>query len=274
VLIEQEPTIARLEGKTAIVTGGTSGLGRSIVERFAAEGARVLFTGRNEERAAAVVKATGAKFVSADAAKPDHAARIAEAAQTFGDRIDILVNNAGGQKIFEATNGRPDMQGIENFQPEWLDQAVAMHLRSPWELMSRLIPAMKRGGSIINMSSIAGHRVGATSVAYAVAKAAMLHLTRCAASELGQRGIRVNSVSPGLIATPAGAAALGAESPAAGLSLITKFTSRQALQRPGRTTDVAGMAVFLASDEAAFVTGSDFVVDGGILWGRSDMLSG
>jgi len=220
-----------------------------------------------------VTKATGATFVFADAVQSDHAPRIAEAARGFAERIDILVNNAGGQKIFEAANGRPNMQGIENFQPEWLDQAVAMHLRSPWELMSLLLPAMKRGSSVINMSSIAGHRVGATSVAYAVAKAAMLHLTRCAASELGQHGIRVNSVSPGLIATPGSAMALGAQSPAAGLSLITKFTSRQAIQRPGRTGDVADMVLFLASEEAAFVTGSDFVVDGGILWGRSDMLN-
>lgn len=257
-----------------MVTGGTSGLGRRIVELFAKEGARVMFSGRDAERAAEVSKATGATFVFADAAQPDHASRIADAALKFADRIEILVNNAGGQKISPVANGRAKLQGIENFQPEWLDYAVSVHLRSPWELMSRLLPAMKRGGSVVNMASIAGHRIGAPSVAYSVSKAAVLHLTRCAASELGQYGIRVNSVSPGLIPTPNGAAAFGVESPTAGLALVTKFTSRQALQRPGRTVDVAETVLFLSGDESSFVTGSDFVVDGGILWGRSDLLSG
>ncbi|OJY44776.1 MAG: hypothetical protein BGP08_00305 [Rhizobiales bacterium 64-17] len=254
-------SISRLANKTAIVTGGTSGIGRQIVETFCAEGARVVFTGRDLDRGRAVTDKTGAIFVNADAAALDDPARVVTAAADALGTIDILVNNAG-------THGPP--LGIENFSIAPFDDGIAVHLRSPWQFMSLCVPLMRKsgGGSIVNISSIAGHRVCVSSLPYAISKAAVLHLTRYAATELGKDKIRVNSISPGLIAmTKKGQQPADAMF---GLDLVMKVISRQALRQAGRVIDVAQMALYLASDESAFVTGSDFVIDGGTLWGSPD----
>ena len=260
-------SISRLGGKTAVVTGGTSGIGLKIVQLFRAHGANVVFTGRDIERGRSVAESTKATFVQADAAQPGHGVKIVDAALRAFGGIDVLVNNAGAQ-------GKA--QGIENFAPDLLTEAVTVHLGAPWELMGLVAPEMRKrgGGSIINISSIAGHRVGARSVPYAVSKAGLLHLTRYAAVELGKDHIRVNSVSPGFIATAKNVANIDMESDplktTAGLQQMLKFTARQALPRPGRTADIAEAVLFLSSDESSFVTGTDLVIDGGMVWGQSD----
>ena len=134
---------------------------------------------------------------------------------------------------------------------------------------------MPTGGSIVNVASVAGHRVGASSAAYSVAKAALVHLTRCAAAELGPAGVRVNSVSPGFVPTSIHAQALEQGDPRGDRlveGLARHFRKRQALDRSGTPEDVAALVAFLACDDAAFVTGSDFVADGGMMWGRAGLL--
>jgi NAD(P)-dependent dehydrogenase (short-subunit alcohol dehydrogenase family) len=131
------------------------------------------------------------------------------------------------------------------------------------------------GGSIVNIASVAAHRVGASSVAYSVAKAALIHLTRCAAAEFGPDRIRVNSVSPGFIGTEIHADAIAGDEQrrdrfVQGLGRL--FLSRQALPHAGQPSDVAELVAFLCSDAAAFITGSDIVADGGMMWGRAGLM--
>ncbi|MES1147924.1 MAG: SDR family oxidoreductase [Bradyrhizobium guangdongense] len=255
----------RLAGKTAVVTGGSNGIGLKIVEIFVRHGAAVVFTGRDAERGRRAAETTGATFVRLDASDPDHADRLVAAARAAIGGIDILVNNAG-------SGG--DRAGVETTTPDEFAATMAVHLRAPWFTIARAAPVMRGrgGGSIINICSVAGHRVGASSTAYAVAKAALLHLTHCAAAELGGDGIRVNSVSPGFIATSIHAPCSGVE-PARVDKMVAAiarhFVGRQAIGRTGTPAEVADAVLFLASEESKFVTGADLVVDGGLMWGQS-----
>lgn len=257
-----------LDGKVAIVTGGSRGIGRHIVELLVARGAAVLFTGRDAEVGSAVASATGATFFRADARETGSAEAVTQAAIGLAGRVDILVNNAG-------TLGRA--RGVAQSTAPLIDETMTMHLVAPWMMMNAVLPAMQAsgGGSIINMASVAGHRVGATSTAYSVAKAALIHLTRCAAAEFGPAGIRVNSVSPGFVATSIHADALPDDDPraerfVAGLSRF--FLQRQSLNRTGQPQDIGELVAFLASDASAFISGSDFVADGGMMWGRAGIM--
>ena len=253
----------RLEGKTAVVTGGTSGIGQKIVELFCAQGARVVFTGRNKKRGESVAKATSAIFFQTEAEDENQAEKIVTHAREVHKHLDILINNAG------SVDGRSSVIDVTAQQ---IDKAVALHLRAPWLLIAKAAPIMREnGGSIVNMSSVAAHRVGAVSLTYSVAKAALIHLTRAAAAELGKHNIRVNSISPGFIATPIHAATLGFEGERADMLMSGMerfFTNHQSLRRVGQAGDVASAALYLASDEASFVTGTDLIIDGGLMWGQ------
>lgn len=254
----------RLVGKTAIVTGGTSGIGLKIVEAFRRHGASVVFTGRDSERGQSAANATGGVFIRADVTDPDHAEMVVTRALAINPHIDILVNNAGG----------PGHRGsIENTSPEQMNESIEVHLTAPWQMMARVAPHMRtaKSGSIINICSVAGHRVGAPYLAYSVAKAALLHLTRCASADLGRYGVRVNSVSPGFISTSIHTSCLDVEpgraQEIAGV-MARMFVSRQALSRTGEPGEVADAVLFLATEESKFITSTDLVVDGGMMWGQ------
>lgn len=256
-----------LEGKVAIVTGATSGIGRRTAELFVEEGARVVFTGRRQAEGESLQATLGGKgrFLRADATLEEDWKRvIGETLAAYG-RLDALFNNAGGP----APTG-----SITSIPVDGFDQAMALLVRSVMLGIKHAAPIMMRqkSGSIVNNGSVAAHRTGlSSSMIYGAAKAAVNHLTKCAAMELGEHHVRVNSISPGAIATGIVPKALGMDpAKADGIADRMKdaFAKAQPIPRAGITDDIAQAAIWLASDRSAFVNGIDIVVDGGLIGGR------
>jgi NAD(P)-dependent dehydrogenase (short-subunit alcohol dehydrogenase family) len=253
-----------LADKCAIITGGTSGIGARAVEVFVEEGGRVVFTGRRRREGEALVEKVGANaiFVQADATLEDDWVRVVDTAKQAFGKIDCLFNNAGGP----APTGSITSVSVEGF-----DAAMALLVRSVMLGMKHVAPVMmaQRSGSIINNGSIAGHLAGySSSMIYGAAKAAVNHLSRCAAMELGEHCIRVNSVSPGAIATGIIPKALGmsaSEADALSEKMQEGFAKMQPIPRSGMPDDIAQCVAWLASDRSSFVNGIDMVVDGGMI---------
>ena len=260
--------MGRLDGKVAVITGATSGIGLSTAEVFVAEGAKIVIAGRRVPEGERLAKKLGANciFRQTDVTQEDQVkALIGLSVETFG-RIDCLFNNAGGP----AQTG-----GIEGLEVDRFDAGMATLVRSVMLGMKHAAPHMRRqgSGSIINNGSIAGRLAGySTSVVYGAAKAAVIHLTKCVAMELGEVGIRVNSISPGVIATGIFGKALGLSVEAAEKTpelMHGVYKSAQPIPRAGLPEDIAHAAVFLASDESSFINGHDLVVDGAITGGKN-----
>jgi NAD(P)-dependent dehydrogenase (short-subunit alcohol dehydrogenase family) len=255
-----------LEGKVAVITGGTSGIGACTAEVFVANGAKVVIAGRRQDRGEKLSRKLGdaASFIRTDVSiEGDVKAMIDRAVDRFG-RLDCLMNNAGRGSQFAT---------IADIDLEQFDAVIAVHLRAVLAGMkyAARVMAAQETGSIINVASVNGVRAGLGGHYYSAAKAASIHLTRCAAMELGEKGIRVNSLSPGMIATGAFAKYTGMQSDEADdhpeyaeAAISTVVTRWQPLQYVGCTNDIAQAALFLASDASRFVTGHNLVVDGGI----------
>ena len=249
------PIYRRLDGKVCVITGGTSGIGRRTAEVFVAEGAAV-----------AAALGDHCTFMRTDVTEEAQvAALIRDTVERHG-RLDCLFNNAGGP----APPGRVDDITVAGF-----DAAMATLLRSVFLGMKYAAPILREqhSGSIINTASIAAHRVGYTSsMVYSAAKAAVVHLTRCVALELGEHGVRVNSISPGGIATGIFGKAAGLPPAAADRTAEQAkkaLAKAQPIPRAGLPDDIAAAALFLASDESSFINGHDLVVDGGAIGGLS-----
>jgi NAD(P)-dependent dehydrogenase (short-subunit alcohol dehydrogenase family) len=260
--------MGRLSGKVAIITGATSGIGLRSAEIFVEEGAKVVVAGRRIAEGEALAKQLGANctFRQTDVTQEDQVkALTALAVDKFG-RLDCVFNNAGGP----AQTG-----GIEGLEVERFDLAMASLVRSVMLGMKHAAPIMRKQGfgSIINNGSIAGRLAGfSSSMVYSAAKAAVIHLTKCVAMELGEAGVRVNSISPGAIATGIFAKALGLTVEAAENTppvMREVYKSAQPIPRAGLPDDIAHAAVFLASDESTFINGHDLVVDGAVTGGRN-----
>jgi NAD(P)-dependent dehydrogenase (short-subunit alcohol dehydrogenase family) len=258
----------RLDGKVAVITGATSGIGLRTAEVFIAEGANTVIAGRRAAEGEALAQRLGDRciFLRTDVTDEEQMrALIGLAVAKFG-RLDCLFNNAGAP----AQTG-----GIEGIEVARFDEAMAGLVRSVVIGMKHAAPHMKRqgSGSIINNGSIAGRLAGfSSSLIYGAAKAAVIHLSKCVAMELGESGIRVNSISPGLIATGIFGKALGLSVEAAEQTpdiLQRLYKTAQPIPRTGLPEDIAQAAVFLASDESSFINGHDLVVDGAMTGGRN-----
>lgn len=257
-----------LTGKVCIITGATSGIGRRAAEIFVAKGARVIACGRREDLGRELETLLGAakcRFVAADVTQENDVKRVVAACLEAWGRIDALFNNAGGPA---------PLGGIAGIPVDGFDAAFATNVRSVMLGMKHVAPVMvaQQAGSIINNGSVAGLRTGlSSSIVYSAAKAAVIHLTKCVAMELGEQNVRVNSVSPGGIATGIFGKALGVskEKADATSEMVKKgLAAMQPIPRAGLPEDIANAAAFLASDESSFINGHDLVVDGAVTGGR------
>ncbi|MCM3453955.1 glucose 1-dehydrogenase [Heyndrickxia oleronia] len=241
--------MTRLEGKVAIITGAAQGMGASHARRFVAEGAKVVITDLNEEKGTALASELGENvlFVKQNVTSAeDWAAVVAKAEEKFGP-VNVLVNNAGitmAKSILDTTE--------EDYR-----RIVDINQVSVFLGMKNVIPSMQKvgGGSIVNISSINGIVGGA--VGYTDTKFAVRGMTKAAAMECSHYGIRVNSVHPGVIATPM---VVQEDTKAA----VEEFAKHIPLKRVAQPEEVTNLVLYLASDESSYSTGAEFIVDGGI----------
>lgn len=256
--------MSQLEGKVAVVTGGASGIGEATVRLFVDEGCRVVIADMQEARGTALAEELGsdAVFQKVEVRQEDQVKAAVDTAVSKWGRLDCIFNNAGFGGV---------LGPIEEVPADEFDMTMDVLVRGVFLGMKYAIPIMKKqgGGSIINTGSIAGVTSGRGPVVYSVAKAAVVHLSKVTAMELGEHSIRVNAICPGYIATPLAANTVGRPD-----SLIEERIKdskpRQPIPRYGRPDDIAQMALFLAGDRSTFVTGQAIVVDGGaangVMW--------
>lgn len=244
----------RFTDKIILITGGSSGIGLATAKQFAAEGGTVIVTGRNSDslQRAATEIGTSALALKADVGNhAELASVIDEIRQLFG-RLDILFANAGVSAILP----------IEATTPEIWDNILDINLKGVFFTVRAALPLMSAGGAIVLNSSLAARRSPPGMSAYAASKAGVVALGRTLAIDFAPRGIRVNVLSPGPIDTPLPQKTLGMT--AAALPQLAAPENCTPLGRIGRPDEAAAAALFLASDDASFITGIDLVVDGGI----------
>jgi NAD(P)-dependent dehydrogenase (short-subunit alcohol dehydrogenase family) len=252
----REATGETLAGEVAIVTGGSRGIGRAIVELFAAHGAHVAFCGRDEAVGQEAADALGERvaFQRADvASEGDIAALVAMCAERFGAPT-VLVNNAGVNANYDATTMTAE---------DW-DRFFAIDLKAAWLAAKHVLPHMQRAkrGSIVNVSSLHGFATLDGFFPYAAAKSGLVGLTRSLALDYGPYGIRVNVVAPGFVRTRLVQESIDRSPDRA--KAETAMVGAVALGRIGAPDEIANVVRFLASDEASYVTGASLLVDGGL----------
>lgn len=254
ILPPQIQTMALLEGKIALITGASRGIGKSIAQRFVEEGATVAFTYRSSEEQARALEAeltssggTARGFKSDAGSLAESEALVAEVVEAFGT-VDILINNAGITR---------DTLLMRMSEEQW-DEIMQVNLKSCFNLTKAVLRTMlkARSGSIINMSSVVGIQGNAGQANYAASKAGILGFTKSVALELGSRNIRCNAIAPGFIETEM--------TDALDEATVQGWREAIPLKRGGRPEDVADACVFLGSDMSSYITGQTLSVDGGM----------
>lgn len=245
----------RFKFKRAVITDGSSGIGKAIARRLSSEGADVLVVGRNvdslEHLCKEILAAGGfAKYLLCDLSDQDSRKAICKSvAELWDDKIDVIVNAAGIHNIKPISHSSPDL---------WR-QLMEINVIAPADLLTKLLPKLDIGSVVVNISSVAGITATPGSSAYAATKAALLSFTQTAAVELAPRGIRVNAILPGMVKTPMME------------TMFRFFTKEQQIELEkrhllgfGTVEDIASAVSFIASHEAKWITGCAFVVDGGL----------
>jgi 2-hydroxycyclohexanecarboxyl-CoA dehydrogenase len=246
----------RFEGRTALVTGGASGIGAATVRRLAAEGARVAVADLNEDGAREVAAEVDGAAVVMDVLDNDSVATGVDAATEAVGPLDVLVNNAGG--------GERGLGWFVDIAPADWDFQLRLNLHSVLAVTQRVVPGMRerKRGAIVNVASEAGRGGSEMNIPYSAAKSGVIGFTKAVAREFGRYGVRCNAVSPGPIETPLLDAVAGTGE--AGERYRQGMINATRLGRAGTPDEVAATIVFLASDEAGFITGETLGVSGGL----------
>jgi NAD(P)-dependent dehydrogenase (short-subunit alcohol dehydrogenase family) len=259
--------MGRLDDRVAVITGAADGIGEASARLFVEEGAAVVLADIDDEKGRAVARELGAKaiYTHADVTRPADVSDAIELALRHFGRLDCMYNNAGaGGQISQ----------VEDLAVEEFDRIMALILRGPFLGIKYAARVMRKQGtgSIISTASVAGFRTGDSDLTYSAAKAGLIQMTRYAAMELGESGVRVNCISPGWVVTDTfrKAAQLSREDYAARIpALKSHLATFQPIKRAELPADVARAALWLASDDSAFVNGHNLVVDGGMTNGKT-----
>jgi NAD(P)-dependent dehydrogenase (short-subunit alcohol dehydrogenase family) len=244
--------MSKLNGKIAVVTGGNSGIGYTTAKKLKAEGATVIITGRSEERVKAAAQELGVEGVRADASDLSATDNLVKLVKSKFGKVDILFVNAG---IFQPAP-------VGSITEEMFDHQMGINFKGAVFTLEKFIPILNDGASVINLSSINAYTGMPNTAVYAASKAALNSYTRTAATELAPRKIRVNSVNPGPVQTAIFGKTGMSEDQLS--SFAQAMQNRIPLKRFGRPEDIANLVAFLASDDASFITGSEYNIDGGI----------
>jgi NAD(P)-dependent dehydrogenase (short-subunit alcohol dehydrogenase family) len=244
----------RLEGKVAVISGGNSGIGLAIAQRFAKEDAHVFIFARRQEALDKAVKLIGANVtgIQADATKLEDLDRVAGAVRSAKGKVDVVVSNAG----------LVEQAPLREITEDHYDRTFDLNAKAPLFLVQKMLPMMGRGGSIILVASAIHYMGVANHSTYAATKAALRSYSRTWAAEFKDSGIRANTLSPGAVDTPM--LDSQATTPEEAAAIREFYASYTPMLRLGHPDELAAAALFLASDESSFMTGSDMVVDGGI----------
>lgn len=244
----------RLTGKIAVISGGNSGIGLAIAQRFVKEGAHVFIFGRRRDALDEAVKLidTNVTAIQADATKLEDLDRVADAVRSMKGKVDVVVSNAA----------LVEQVALPEITEDHYDRTFGLNAKAPLFLVQKMLPMMGRGGSIILVAS-AMHYMGlANHSTYAATKAALRSYSRTWAAEFKNNGIRANTLSPGVVDTPM--LDSQASTPEAAAAIRDNYANYTPMLRLAHPDELANAALFLASDESSFMTGSDMVVDGGV----------
>ncbi len=244
--------MSNLNGKVAVVTGGNSGIGFATAQLLKEKGAEVIISGRSEQRVKEAAANLDVKGIVADVSKLSAIDQLVESVKESHDKVDILFVNAG---IFAPAP-------VGQIPEEMFDQQMGINFKGALFTTEKFLPILNDGASIINLSSVNAYTGMPNTAVYAASKAALNSYTRTAATELAPRKIRVNSVNPGPVETPIFGKTGMPEEQLSGFA--EAMQNRVPLKRFGQASDIAKLVGFLASDDASFITGSEYNIDGGI----------
>ncbi len=245
--------MSKLEGKTAVITGGNSGIGYATAMKLKESGADVVITGRNKDAVDQAAGALGVTGIVSDQADLDD----------IDNLVNLVKDRFGGADVLVVSAGVASYALVENMTEPQFDGMMNVNFKGAYFTLQKFIPILRAGASVINVSSINAYSGMPNTSVYGASKAALNSLTRTAAYELASRHIRVNVVNPGATNTPVwGKVGLSEEALA---EVATAMQNRIPLKRFGEPDEIANLITFLASDDASFITGSEYTVDGGTI---------